>query len=92
MGFPLSSSWNERKDRRLASIPAGMPRILVRRGGYFAEIIEDRRVRPSLFICIVQRTASPEILWCSQHRSFNDAKLTAQEQLDRRAASASNAG
>ena len=69
-----------------------MPRILVRRGGYFAEIIEDRRVRPSLFICIVQRTASPEILWCSQHRTLAEAKQAAQEQLDRLAASASSAG
>ena len=90
--FHLSSSWQDEKERRIRSIPAEMPRTLLRRSEYFSEIIEDRRVRPALFLCIVQRTGDPEILWCSQHRSFNDAKLTAQEQLDRRAASASNAG
>ena len=69
-----------------------MPRTVVRRSGCFAEIIEDRRVRPSLFICIVQRTGSPEILWCSQHRTLDEAKQAAQEQLERLAASASSAG
>jgi hypothetical protein len=48
-------------------------------GELFADVIEDRRSRPPLFFCIVQREGSPEILLLGQFNSRPEAALAGEQ-------------
>ncbi len=74
----VSGPYAFRPDRRRRVVPADIPRTRLARGELFAEIIEDRR-RPAVFLCVVQRQGSPEILFLGQSRSRSDAQTTAEE-------------
>ncbi len=65
-------------ERRWHVAPASIPRKRITRGELFAEIIEDRRM-PGLFLCVVQRVGSPEILFLGQSPTHEEAESAALE-------------
>src|SRR5690242_11398384 len=71
---------SEGSERRLACITSGLPRTHIRRNGFVAEIITDRR-QSSLFHCIIQREDSEDVLWLSQWDSFDQAKNATEKRL-----------
>lgn len=58
--------------------PASIPHKRIRRGELFADIIQDRRL-PELFLGVVQREGSAEILFLGQSRTLEEAESAAQE-------------
>jgi hypothetical protein len=60
------------------SVPACIPRTRLRHGELFADIIEDRRDRSPVLMCVVQKQGSPEILFLGQFRSRTEAKIDAE--------------
>jgi hypothetical protein len=66
-------------DHRKRIVPASIPRIRLFRGELFAEIIEDRRNRPRIVLCVIQRHDSPEILFLGQFHSQGEAKLAGEQ-------------
>jgi hypothetical protein len=53
----------------------------VRWGDYFADIRRDKRLKPEVYHCVVQREGSTEILAWSQFRSLNDAQRFADKYI-----------
>jgi hypothetical protein len=45
----------------------------LRYGNYYADFRADKRLRPRVYHCIVQRDGLPEVLFWSQHRSLDTA-------------------
>ncbi len=72
-------------ERRWHVVPRSIPRKRISRGELFAEIIEDRRI-PGLFLCVVQREGSPEILFLGQSRTHEEAESAALEFMTEPAA------
>lgn len=72
---------NSESERRRRFTPSGMPTARLRDHGHVAEIIQDRRAPCPLFICVIQREGSPEILSYSQFSSLRTAKQWAVEEL-----------
>ena len=66
-------------DQRKRIVPACIPCTRLYAGEMFAEIVEDRRSRPPLLVCVVQRQGSPEILFLGQFRSESEAEFAANE-------------
>ncbi len=50
-------------------------------GELFAEILDDRR-RPEVFLCVVQRYGSPEVLYLGQSKSRSEAECAANEFIN----------
>ncbi len=78
-------------ERRWHVVPRSIPRKRLTQGEFFAEIIEDRRMQ-GLFLCVVQREGSPEILFLGQSQTREEAESAALEfmgeQADQRKAGA----
>lgn len=55
----------------------------VRRGEFFADLIRDKRLRPEVYHCVVQRDGSTEILVWTQSRSLESALEAAEAHLQR---------
>ena len=53
----------------------------LRRGRYFADFRRDKRLKPEVYHCIIQRDDSSEILGWSQYRSLDAAVRAAEKQL-----------
>ena len=66
-------------DERKRIVPACIPRTRLHAGELLAEVVEDRRSRPPLLVCVVQRQGSPEILFLGQFRSESEAEFAAKE-------------
>jgi hypothetical protein len=73
------SSVRPRRERRQACIPSSLPRSHIKRFGYVAEIISDRRT--GLHYCIIQPAGSREIIWLGQCASAADARRIALRRL-----------
>ncbi len=65
-------------ERRWHVAPRSIPRRRITQGEFFAEIIEDRR-QPGLFLCVVQREGSAEVLFLGQSRTREEAESAALE-------------
>jgi hypothetical protein len=65
-------------ERRWHVVPASIPHKRITRGELFADVIEDRRI-PGVFLCVVQREGSPEILFLGQARTLEEAETAVQE-------------
>jgi hypothetical protein len=66
-------------DERKRLIAACIPRTSLHAGEFVVEIIEDRRSSPPLFLCVVQRQGSPEILFLGQFNSEADGQAAAKQ-------------
>jgi hypothetical protein len=80
--------------RKLQLVPKGRPvsshRITV--GNLYADILVDRRVSPEIWLYVVQREGSPEVLAMGSCASEDEAKKVAQDALSQfRADAASSA-
>ena len=51
------------------------------RGTHFADFMRDKRMRPELYHCVIQRKGSKKILSWTQHRSLNQAMQHAEADL-----------
>ena len=67
------------EERRRRFTPARVPRTRMFRGDLVAEIIADRRERPEVVHCVVQRQGSPEVLFLQQFYSREEAKVAAEQ-------------
>ncbi len=65
-------------ERRWHVAPGSIPRKRITRGDLFADIIEDRR-QPGLFLSVVQREGSPEVLFLGQSQTREEAESAALE-------------
>jgi hypothetical protein len=74
-----SSRFELGADQGKQIVPASIPRTRVFGGDLFAEIVQDRRSRPSLFFAVVQRQGSTEILMFGQFRSRSEAEDAARQ-------------
>ena len=61
------------------------------RGDYYADFRCDKRLKPTVYHCVIQRDASPEILAWSQYRTLNEAIRFAEKQLQYLSAQAKSA-
>ena len=66
-------------DERKRLIAACIPRTCLRTGDFVVDVIEDRRNHPALFLCVVQRQGSSEILFLGQFNSQPDAETAARQ-------------
>lgn len=64
--------------------PRSIPHKRFIRGELFADVIEDRRM-PGLFLCVIQREGSPEILFLGQSRTREEAESAAREFMTEQA-------
>jgi len=55
----------------------------VRNGAFYADFRRDKRLYPEVYHCIIQREGSTQILFWSQHRSLEQAIVSAREELKR---------
>ncbi len=62
-------------------MPASIPRIRLTVGELFAEILDDRRC-PEVFLCVVQRYGSPEVLYLGQSKPRSEAERAANEFIN----------
>ncbi len=73
--------------RRSGAAPTRHERIVkypqLRSGAYFADFRSDRRLRPEVVHCIIQREGSPEILSWTQHTGIAAAVAVARGELER---------
>jgi len=53
----------------------------MKRGTHFADFMRDKRMRPELYHCVIQRKGSKKILSWTQHRSLNQAMQHAEADL-----------
>ncbi len=65
-------------ERRWHFVAASIPHKRITRGELFADIIEDRR-QTGLFLSVVQREGSREILLLGQSRTIEEAERAALE-------------
>lgn len=65
-------------DRRRRVVPAAIPRTQVKKAKLVVEIIEDRRT-PQIFLSVVQKQDSSEILFLGQARSRSEAEAATDE-------------
>jgi hypothetical protein len=70
-------------ERRIAFDACRLPRRLLSRGPYVAEIIHDRRATPPIYHCVVQSIGSREILDWFQTLDRAEAEHEARACLDR---------
>ena len=52
------------------------------RGDYYADFRCDKRLKPTVYHCVIQRDGSPEILVWSQYPSLEAAVRFAEKQLE----------
>lgn len=69
-------------ERRQQFRAGGLPRTRLRRDGYVAELIEDRRSGSQLVHCVIQQEDSPEVLLYAQFRTFEAAWAWAGRELE----------
>ena len=55
----------------------------LQRGHFFADFRRDKRLRPEVYHCIIQREGSSAILAWSQYRSLEAAMRAAESDLER---------
>ena len=77
----MCSSSNSPGNQRQRFLAAELPRTRLLAGEFFADIIHDRRTRPPLFLCVVQRHGSREVLFLGQFHSESDAEAAAMEWI-----------
>ncbi len=77
----MSSPTNSPGNQRQGFLAAELPRTRLLAGEFFADIIQDRRTRPPLFLCVVQRHGSREVLFLGQFHSEPDAETAAMEWI-----------
>lgn len=87
----ILSNPHYRYDRRRAFVPSGLPRTRLEKGGYVAELVEDRRAGRALVHCVIQKDNSPEILYYTQFSTLAAAKAWAAEELRQYASSPGDA-
>ena len=59
----------------------GIPRIRLERGGFFADIVLDRKSTPEAYYVIVQQHGSAVVLRLDRHESFEAARNSAHRAL-----------
>jgi len=67
------------EDERKQLIAACIPRTRLHIGDFLIDIVEDRRSQPRLFLCVVQRQGSPEVLFLGQFSQEPDAQAAARQ-------------
>lgn len=75
------SESKQEHDRRQAFDPSRLPRSTLRRDGFVAEIIQDRRAAHPLYECVIQREGSSDVLFYAQFTSLEAAKGWAIKEL-----------
>lgn len=65
-------------ERRKHFVPGRLPRESLNRGELCAEIIEDRRRDSPLYICVVQKLGSCEVLFIGQFGTRAEARSAAK--------------
>lgn len=61
----------------------GTPRIRVERGEFFADIVLDRKSTPEAYFVIVQQHGSAVVLRLDRHESFEAARNSAENALQK---------